>query len=98
MTELDAVVVEAALPSIVPVASKNTVVVRNAYGPFDRRQGFDLFLVQGLGVPEKIDFGQPLGGALNLMNPNRHVREILEVVHGLSVFFAVQSGIRMKNR
>tara|TARA_R100000322_G_scaffold159372_1_gene120266 strand:+ start:66 stop:263 length:198 start_codon:yes stop_codon:yes gene_type:complete len=37
LTELDTVVGEAALPSIVPVAPKNTVVVRNAYGPFDRR-------------------------------------------------------------
>ena len=98
LVELDTVVGETALPAIIPVTAQNTVVFRDTNRPFNRWQGLDLFLVQGFGIPKQIDFGQPLGGTLDLVNPNRDVREILEVVHGLPVFLAVQGGIGMKNR
>ena len=58
------------LPPVVPVTAENAVILRYANGPLNRRKCLDFFLVQGLGVAQQIDLGQPLGGALNLVNPH----------------------------
>ena len=97
LAELHAVVGETALAIVIFMAAQNPVVIGNANGPFNRRQGFDFFLVQGLGIAQQVNLGQPLAGALNLVNANAHAGQVFQVMHGLAIGIAVQRRIGVKN-
>ena len=97
LAELHAVVGETALAIVIFMAAQNPVVIGNANGPLNRRQGFYFFLVQGLGIAQQVNLGQPLAGALDFVNANAHARQVFQVMHGLAIGIAVQRRIGVKN-
>ncbi len=93
---MDAVVVETGLALGIPMTPQNPEIIRDPDNAFHRRKRFNIFGVQGLGVPDEVDLGQGLLIAEDIVDAYLDVAELVEEVHGFAVGIAFAIRIRVE--